>query len=87
MAVAHNHLVAGRWNDDACHKAHSFVCSRMKCEFLGLVSTCADLRAGIRVAHEFWPIRAVGSVGLEKGSMDAGVRGAHTDRCLENDDD
>lgn len=36
MAVAHSHLVAGRWNDDACHKAHSFVCSRMKCEFLGL---------------------------------------------------
>lgn len=68
MAVAHSHLVAGRWNDDACHKAHSFVCSRMKGEFLGLVSTCADLRAGIREAHEFWPIRAVDSAGLEKRS-------------------
>lgn len=32
MAMAHNHLVTGKWNDDACHKAHSFVCSRMKCE-------------------------------------------------------
>uniref|UniRef100_H3CQ11 C-type lectin domain-containing protein n=1 Tax=Tetraodon nigroviridis TaxID=99883 RepID=H3CQ11_TETNG len=30
VAMAHNHLVTGKWNDDACHKAHSFVCSRMK---------------------------------------------------------
>ncbi|TNM92320.1 hypothetical protein fugu_019332 [Takifugu bimaculatus] len=30
VAMAHNHLVTGKWNDDACHKAHSFVCSRIK---------------------------------------------------------
>ncbi|XP_074546917.1 uncharacterized protein LOC141805663 [Halichoeres trimaculatus] len=30
VAMAHNHLVSGRWNDDACHKDHSFVCSRKK---------------------------------------------------------
>ncbi|KAM6975835.1 uncharacterized protein LKV04_015092 [Tautogolabrus adspersus] len=30
VALAHNHLVSGKWNDDACHKDHSFVCSRKK---------------------------------------------------------
>ncbi|CAJ1070748.1 macrophage mannose receptor 1 [Xyrichtys novacula] len=30
VAMAHHHLVTGRWNDDACHKNHSFVCSRKK---------------------------------------------------------
>ncbi|XP_041666073.1 macrophage mannose receptor 1 [Cheilinus undulatus] len=29
-ALTHNHLVTGRWNDDACHKNHSFVCYRKK---------------------------------------------------------
>uniref|UniRef100_A0A3Q3FSP5 C-type lectin domain-containing protein n=1 Tax=Labrus bergylta TaxID=56723 RepID=A0A3Q3FSP5_9LABR len=32
VALAHNHLVSGKWNDDACHKDHSFVCSRKKCQ-------------------------------------------------------
>ncbi|XP_055010163.1 macrophage mannose receptor 1 [Boleophthalmus pectinirostris] len=30
VAMTHNHLVTGRWNDDACHKDQSFVCSRKK---------------------------------------------------------
>lgn len=32
VAMAHNRLVTGKWNEDARHKAHSFVCSRIKCE-------------------------------------------------------
>ncbi|XP_026210056.1 LOW QUALITY PROTEIN: macrophage mannose receptor 1 [Anabas testudineus] len=30
VAMTHNHLVTGKWNDDACHKNHSFVCYRKK---------------------------------------------------------
>ncbi|XP_036973174.1 macrophage mannose receptor 1 [Acanthopagrus latus] len=30
VAISHNYLVTGRWNDDSCHKDHSFVCSRKK---------------------------------------------------------
>ncbi|KAM8872531.1 uncharacterized protein ACB058_004460 isoform 1-T1 [Synchiropus picturatus] len=30
VAITHSQLVTGRWNDDACHKPHSFVCSRIK---------------------------------------------------------
>ncbi|XP_030005898.1 macrophage mannose receptor 1 [Sphaeramia orbicularis] len=30
VAMTHNHLVSGRWNDDACPKNQSFVCSRKK---------------------------------------------------------
>lgn len=30
VAMSHNHLLTGKWNDDACHRNHSFVCSRMK---------------------------------------------------------
>ncbi|XP_026154124.1 macrophage mannose receptor 1 isoform X2 [Mastacembelus armatus] len=30
VAVTHSHLVTGMWNDDACHKNYSFVCSRKK---------------------------------------------------------
>ncbi|KAK5879066.1 hypothetical protein CesoFtcFv8_024411 [Champsocephalus esox] len=30
VAIPHNHLVTGRWNDDSCHRDHSFVCSRKK---------------------------------------------------------
>ncbi|XP_033951501.2 uncharacterized protein [Pseudochaenichthys georgianus] len=30
VAISHNHLVTGRWNDDSCHRDHSFVCSRKK---------------------------------------------------------
>ncbi|CAL9682123.1 unnamed protein product [Knipowitschia caucasica] len=30
VALSHNQLVTGKWNDDACHKDHSFVCSRKK---------------------------------------------------------
>lgn len=32
VAISHNYLVTGRWNDDGCHKEHSFVCSRKKCQ-------------------------------------------------------
>uniref|UniRef100_A0A3Q3MU75 C-type lectin domain-containing protein n=1 Tax=Mastacembelus armatus TaxID=205130 RepID=A0A3Q3MU75_9TELE len=32
VAVTHSHLVTGMWNDDACHKNYSFVCSRKKCQ-------------------------------------------------------
>ncbi|XP_023264465.1 macrophage mannose receptor 1-like [Seriola lalandi dorsalis] len=30
VAMTHNPLVSGKWNDDACHKDHSFVCYRKK---------------------------------------------------------
>lgn len=30
VAIAHNHLVSGKWRDDACHNEHSFVCYRKK---------------------------------------------------------
>ncbi|KAA8584470.1 hypothetical protein FQN60_008255 [Etheostoma spectabile] len=30
VAMGHSHLVSGKWNDDACHKDHSFVCYRKK---------------------------------------------------------
>uniref|UniRef100_A0A3Q3AM50 C-type lectin domain-containing protein n=1 Tax=Kryptolebias marmoratus TaxID=37003 RepID=A0A3Q3AM50_KRYMA len=32
VAMTHNMLSTGRWNDDACHKNHSFVCYRKKCK-------------------------------------------------------
>ncbi|XP_042365609.1 macrophage mannose receptor 1 [Plectropomus leopardus] len=30
VAMTHGPLVSGKWNDDACHKNHSFVCYRKK---------------------------------------------------------
>ncbi|XP_061589669.1 macrophage mannose receptor 1 [Cololabis saira] len=30
VAMTHNPLIVGKWNDDACHKEHSFVCYRKK---------------------------------------------------------
>ncbi|KAM4528248.1 uncharacterized protein PAE49_000185 [Odontesthes bonariensis] len=30
VALTHSHLVTGKWNDDACHQNHSFVCHRKK---------------------------------------------------------
>ncbi|XP_056147018.1 macrophage mannose receptor 1 [Lampris incognitus] len=30
VAMTHNSLVSGKWNDDACHKENSFVCYRKK---------------------------------------------------------
>ncbi|XP_023136670.3 macrophage mannose receptor 1 [Amphiprion ocellaris] len=30
VAMMHNPVISGKWNDDACHKTHSFVCSRKK---------------------------------------------------------
>ncbi|XP_028318805.1 macrophage mannose receptor 1 [Gouania willdenowi] len=30
VTITHNMLVSGKWNDDACHKNHSFVCSMKK---------------------------------------------------------
>nr|XP_040053507.1 macrophage mannose receptor 1 [Gasterosteus aculeatus aculeatus] len=30
VAMAHGPLMSGKWNDDVCHKDHSFVCSRRK---------------------------------------------------------
>ncbi|XP_061732556.1 macrophage mannose receptor 1 isoform X2 [Nerophis ophidion] len=30
VAMTHNALVSGKWNDDACHKEHSFICFRKK---------------------------------------------------------
>ncbi|KAK2888177.1 uncharacterized protein [Channa argus] len=30
VTMTHNHLVSGKWNDDACHKHHSFACYRKK---------------------------------------------------------
>uniref|UniRef100_A0A8D3CX63 C-type lectin domain-containing protein n=1 Tax=Scophthalmus maximus TaxID=52904 RepID=A0A8D3CX63_SCOMX len=32
VAMSHSPLVSGKWNDDACHKDHSFVCYRKKCQ-------------------------------------------------------
>uniref|UniRef100_A0A3P9J5J4 C-type lectin domain-containing protein n=1 Tax=Oryzias latipes TaxID=8090 RepID=A0A3P9J5J4_ORYLA len=31
VTMNHNMLMSGKWNDDACHKNHSFVCYRKKC--------------------------------------------------------
>lgn len=44
MAMAHNHLVTGRWNDDACQKNHSFVCYRKKCRSTVLVLSALNIR-------------------------------------------
>ncbi|XP_051907364.1 macrophage mannose receptor 1 [Hippocampus zosterae] len=30
VSISHSVLVSGKWNDDACHKKHSFVCFRKK---------------------------------------------------------
>ncbi|XP_034048886.1 macrophage mannose receptor 1-like [Thalassophryne amazonica] len=30
VVMTHNHLVTGRWNDDACHMNRSFVCYKIK---------------------------------------------------------
>ncbi|XP_047200502.1 macrophage mannose receptor 1 [Hippoglossus stenolepis] len=30
VAMSHGPLVTGKWNDDACHKDHSFICYRKK---------------------------------------------------------
>nr|XP_020476711.1 macrophage mannose receptor 1-like isoform X2 [Monopterus albus] len=35
VAITHNHHVTGMWNDDACHKDQSFVCSRKKSSSIG----------------------------------------------------
>uniref|UniRef100_A0A8C7XN08 C-type lectin domain-containing protein n=1 Tax=Oryzias sinensis TaxID=183150 RepID=A0A8C7XN08_9TELE len=32
VTMKHNMLMSGKWNDDACHKNHSFVCYRKKCQ-------------------------------------------------------
>ncbi|XP_024917706.1 macrophage mannose receptor 1 isoform X1 [Cynoglossus semilaevis] len=35
VAMAHGPLVTGKWNDDACHKEHSFVCYKGKSNSTG----------------------------------------------------
>uniref|UniRef100_A0A3B5KXM6 C-type lectin domain-containing protein n=1 Tax=Xiphophorus couchianus TaxID=32473 RepID=A0A3B5KXM6_9TELE len=32
VAMTHGTLTTGKWNDDACHRNHSFVCYRKKCK-------------------------------------------------------
>uniref|UniRef100_A0AAQ4RS57 C-type lectin domain-containing protein n=1 Tax=Gasterosteus aculeatus aculeatus TaxID=481459 RepID=A0AAQ4RS57_GASAC len=39
VAMAHGPLMSGKWNDDVCHKDHSFVCSRRKCQLIVFLST------------------------------------------------
>lgn len=45
VAMSHNHLVTGKWNDDACQKNHSFVCYRKKCRSLSSCLFCFKYHA------------------------------------------
>ncbi|KAM7392700.1 hypothetical protein PAMA_007697 [Pampus argenteus] len=46
VTITHNHLVSGKWNDDACHKDQSFVCYMKKSSSIDPVPTQSSCPAG-----------------------------------------